>query len=282
MTEKGRVTVETDVVFAHAGDRELRCDIYTPPEEVRNGAGVLLLHGGSWRAGDKTQLRGYGILLGREGYTCVASEYRLLPEPWPAQIHDAKAALRWMRGNAERLQIDPDKIAVEGNSAGAHLALLVAGTRDVPEFEGDDSTGISTEVAACIAVYAPTLLTPRVDVTTEGGRMMQALFGEGEAGERAAKQFSPLTHAGSDFPPTLLIHGTADKTVPVKSSVIMYEALSAAGVPCDLHLIADQPHAFDAQPQFGRLTAAEMLLFLGRYVLRNVPTLRVAVPVPAG
>jgi acetyl esterase/lipase len=276
MADRGRVTVETDVVFARAGERELRCDIYTPPEEVRNGAGVLLLHGGSWMAGDRTQLRGYGILLGREGYTCVASEYRLLPERWPAQIHDAKAALRWMRANSERLQIDPDKIAVEGNSAGAHLALLVAGTGHVAEFEGDANPGVSTEVAACIAVYAPTLLTVRLDATTQGGRMMQAMFGEGEAGDRAAQQFSPLTHAGANFPPTLLIHGTADTTVPVKSSVLMYEALSAAGVPVDLHLLAEQPHAFDAQPQFGRLTAAEMLLFLGRYVLKDVPTLRAA------
>src|SRR5207302_107633 len=78
-TETGRVTVEEGVVFGTGGDRELRCDIYTPPGRPTNAPGVLLVHGGGWRTGDRGELRGYGVLLGREGYVCVASEYRLSP-----------------------------------------------------------------------------------------------------------------------------------------------------------------------------------------------------------
>jgi acetyl esterase/lipase len=121
---------------------------------------VLLVHGGAWINGDRNQLHGYGILLGRIGYVCVATEYRLAAEAkWPAQIHDVKAALRWMRANADTLGIDPAKIAVSGNSAGGHLSLMLAATQNIPEFEGKSGTpGVPTDVAACIAFYAPTLL----------------------------------------------------------------------------------------------------------------------------
>src|SRR3954469_10716803 len=115
-------------VGPEGGGRDLRCDVFRPPGDVANAPAVLLVHGGGWRSGDRSQLRGYGILLGREGYVCVASEYRLVQEsPWPAQIEDVKTAIRWMRENAKQLGIDPSKIAVEGNSAGAHLALMAAG-----------------------------------------------------------------------------------------------------------------------------------------------------------
>ncbi|HUQ38880.1 MAG TPA: alpha/beta hydrolase [Acidimicrobiales bacterium] len=267
MTTTARVTVEEGVVFGQGGGRDLLCDVYVPPEEKRNGAAILLLHGGSWIAGDRTQLRGYGILLGREGYLCVASEYRLLPEAnWPAQIHDAKAALRWLRKNAAMWGVDPDRIAVEGNSAGGHLALLLAGTQGLEEFAGETDDGVSDAVKAVMAVYPPTVLTETTRATSEGRQLLIAMFGEGAAGEAVAELASPITHAKPGFPPTLLISGTNDIVVPHESSVRMYEALAAAGVHVDLHLIAEQPHAFDMQPAFGRLNVQEMLLFLSRYV----------------
>ena len=96
--ESGRVTVEEGVVFGHGGGRELKCDIYTPPGNPTHAPGVLLIHGGGWSSGDRSQLKGYGFLLGRKGYTCLASEYRLTGEAlWPAQIEDVKAAVRYMR-----------------------------------------------------------------------------------------------------------------------------------------------------------------------------------------
>jgi acetyl esterase/lipase len=249
----GRVTIEEGVVFGSGGGRELRCDVFTPPGEVRNAPAVLLVHGGGWRQGDRSQLRGYGVLLGREGYVCVASEYRLVQEsPWPAQIDDVKTAIRWMRSNATKLGIDPTKIAIEGNSAGAHLALMAA---------GDPSEG--TEVAAAIGVYAPTLLAHQAG--TRGAVPLIALV-DGGGTEEVAKAASPFSFVGPNFPPTMLVHGSADELVPLDASLVMYEALVAAGVPTEMHLYAEQPHAFDAQPEFGRQVAVEMLLFLNRYV----------------
>ena len=146
----GRVTIEEGVVFGTAGARDLKCDVYTPPGRPENAPAVLMVHGGSWRNGDRTQLRGYGILIGLEGYLCVCTEYRLLDEAaWPAQIHDVKAAIRWMRANSSRLGLDPERIVIEGNSAGGHLALLAAGTPGRPDFEGEGGNpGVPTDVAA--------------------------------------------------------------------------------------------------------------------------------------
>ena len=273
MADQGRVTIEEGVVYGAGGGRDLKADVFVPPGEVKDAPAVLLIHGGGWRSGDRTQLRGYGILLGRRGYVCVAPEYRLVPEsPWPAQIHDVKAALRWMRANSTALGIDPDKIAIEGNSAGAHLALLAAGTPNRADFEGEGGNpGVPTDVAAAIGVYAPTLFWH--EEAERGGLPLLALHEQGDA--TIAASASPLHHVTDRFPPTLLIHGTQDELVPPLASIRMYEELVAAKVPVELHMYADQPHGFDAVPEFGRQCAAEMLLFLDRYVRQP----RVAEPV---
>lgn len=249
----GRVTIDEGVVFGRAGGegRELRCDVYTPEDREGPLPGVLLVHGGGWREGDRTQLRGYGVLIGREGYVCVAPEYRLVPEsPWPAQIDDVRMALRWMVDHAGELGIDPERIAVEGNSAGAHLALLLAADRSLP-------------VRACIAVYPPTHLVYGEHV--DGSLPLIAIADDGGSLE-LEREVSPLLLASPDFPPTKLIHGSGDDVVPVMASFRMYEALHAHGVPVDLHVYAEQPHAFDREPLYGRATAREMVHFLSRYV----------------
>jgi acetyl esterase/lipase len=261
----GRVRIEEGVVFGKGGGRELRCDVYRPPVETRNAAAILLLHGGGWRQGDRTQLRGYGILLGRAGYLCVASEYRLSGEArWPAQIHDVKAALRWMRAESRALEIDPEKIAVSGNSAGAHLALVLAGTPGHAPFEGSGgNAGAAAHVSAAIAFYAPVDLAPGALRTEDS--VVSELFGPGvsEADVQAA---SPLSHARAGFPPTLLIHGTHDAIVPVEASVRMYQELSKAGASSELHVYSGAPHGFDAERRLGRQCAEIMQLFLDRHV----------------
>lgn len=271
MAEQGRVQVEEGVVFATGGGRELRCDVYRPPDQEGPVPGVLLLHGGGWRGGDRTQLRGYGILLGRAGYLCIASEYRLVPEGvWPAQVEDAKAAVRWMRANAGQLGLDADRIAVEGNSAGGHLALLVAGTPDRPELEGTGGNPeASSAVRAAIAVYPPSLF--HYGPAQRGSVPLAAMADEPSGG--LARVASPLSYVEAGFPPTLLIHGGADELVPVEASEVMYQALAAVGVPVELHIYAEQAHAFDAAPAFGRRCAEEMLFFLDRYVRHPASTL---------
>ena len=258
-----RVTTREGVVFGTGGGRELRCDIYDPPPAVKNGIGILLLHGGGWQSGDRSQLRGYGVLLGRRGYMCIASEYRLTGEAlWPAQAEDVKCAIRYIRANAGELGIDPDRLVVSGNSAGGHLSLM-AGANTSGAFEGEGgNAGVSSAVSAVIAFYPPTGLDKR----EWGG--MPALFGKGAARE-VMSAASPLTYADTTFPPTLLIHGNKDELVPNSEVENMYDALNAAGVPVELHMFADQPHGFDADPKLGRMCADLMLSFLDRFVLNR-------------
>ena len=256
-----RVSIRNDVVFGSGGGRELKCDIYEPPAGTKNGVAVLLVHGGGWSQGDRSQLRGYGLLLGRRGYLCVASEYRLTGESlWPAQIEDVKAAVRWMRANATELGIDPARIVVSGNSAGGHLSLMAGGVPASAGLEGaGGNEGVSSGVAAVISFYPPTGLEAR----SWGG--LPSLFGKGAPTE-TLKVASPLTYATAAFPPTLLIHGNKDEVVPAIEATAMYDVLFAAGVPVELHMYADQPHGFDADPRLGRQCAEIMMSFIDRMV----------------
>lgn len=264
--QPGRVTIEEGVVFGTGGGRELRCDIFTPPGEPRNAPAVLLIHGGGWSGGDRSQLRGYGILLGRQGFVCVASEYRLSGEAhWPAQIHDVKAALRWVRANSTRLGIDPSRIAISGNSAGGHLVLIAGGTANVAEFEGEGGNpGLDTSVAAVLSFYPPTDFGSPDKLSTA----VAALMGPKPSAE-AVSGASPVTWAKRDFPPTAFFHGTKDDLVAVNDSLKMYRKLIEAGASAELHIYADQPHAFDSAPAFGRQCADIMALFLKRYVVER-------------
>ena len=210
----------------------------------------------------RSQLKGYGVLLGRRGYTCIASEYRLTGEAlWPAQIEDVKCAIRYVRANAAQFGIDPDRLVISGNSAGGHLSLMAGGAGGVDGFEGSGGhADTSSNVAAVISFYPPTGLERR----SWGG--LPALFGKG-APEATLRGASPLTYATSSFPPTLLIHGNKDEVVPEAEATRMYEALNAAGVPVELHMFAGQPHGFDADPKLGRQCAEIMLSFMDRFVL---------------
>ncbi len=247
---KDRVAIET-VEVGRADGRALEADLYRPP--VPNGVGVLLVHGGSWVNGDRAQLRGYGILLGRLGYTCLACEYRLAPKSkWPAQIDDVHTALRYLHANAADLGVDTRKIAVSGNSAGGHLALLAAAAQDSP-------------VAAVIAFYPPTDFVGYFRHTALAADSMSYLLGDDTSDECLAA-ISPVTFADASFPPAMLITGNHDETVHWRESHTMYMKLIEAGARAELHVFDGEPHAFDAQPAFGRPCASLMALFLDRYV----------------
>lgn len=268
-SSEGRVTIEEAVPVGRRGDRELLVDIYRPPEPLETRPGVLLIHGGGFQMGDRKQLTWYGLMLGRRGYLCVACEYRLAREAlWPAQIHDVKTALRWMRANAGELGIDRERIAVWGHSAGAHLALIAGGTRNHPPFEGEGgNAGAGTDLAAVVAYYGPAELWR----AEEGWSPIEVLFGEDGTAEQG-RSASPLSYVDGSYPPTLLIHGAADATVPVGQSTLMYEALSEAGAPVELLILADQPHAFDLDRTMGRLAMNTGALFLDRYLAGTVPS----------
>jgi acetyl esterase/lipase len=248
------VTVEQDVVFGHGGERALTCDVYRPAAQRTKETAVIHLHGGGFRGGSKAGAR-LARPLASLGYTCVSATYRVLSEAfWPAQIHDVKAAIRWTRAHSGDLGVSPDKVVVLGYSAGGRLALIAAGTTNEPALEGEGGlAGAGTEVAACVAFYAP--------ATRRDGPVLGP-----EPSEEARRTFMPLTHVRAGYPPTMLLHGTADQTVPVEESLSMYSALREAGVPVELHVLDGVTHIFDRHEDLAEASAVWINLFLDRHV----------------
>jgi len=259
-----------NVPYAIRGDVELSLDVYPPSErylgEPRRAA-ILYFHGGGWRAGSREMMRPDARAMAEHGYVGVPVQYRLVGQaPFPAQVEDVKAAVRWVRTHAAELGVDPERIVLWGSSAGAHLALLAAGTPGHAAFEGGSGPeDLSSEVAAVIAVHPPTELC----VGQSGGRHTTSavvLLGA-DATEAQAREASPITYASSAFPPTLLLHGTYDKMVNHAASEAMLGALRRAKVPVDLHLFHGHTHGFAALPSVRRRIAAEVDYFLDRTVL---------------
>jgi acetyl esterase/lipase len=261
------ISIREDVVYGRGGGRDLKCDVYAAEGAAGLRPGVLLVHGGGWQRGSKDMMKEFALRLGGAGYVCIAPEYRLTPEsPWPAQIHDVKAAIRWTRANAAELGIDPTRIAAQGSSAGAHLVLLAAATPGLAEFEGDGgNAGVGAELAAVVGIYPPVAFFIG-EQRTRGATPSRALMGEG-ASEEAARGAGPIHHVTPSHPPTMLLHGTADKTVPVSASLVMYDVLVQRGVPAEMHLYAEQPHGFARQGNFPDLCMAEVADFLNRYLV---------------
>lgn len=238
-----------------------RLDVFAPDPAADLRAAVLVLHGGALRVGDRSAAYPRCQALAAHGFTAIAVGYRLLDAaPWPAQVDDARAALRWTHEHAAELGVDTDRIAVQGHSAGGQLALLVAGTA------GRDALGDASSVprpAAVIAYFAPTELS----LTPGPGKLpAQQVFGPEVTAEEAAAG-SPITYVDDRFPPTILVHGTADRFVPPTTSQHLFDALAAAGVPSELHLIAGQDHEFDLTPRYRESATGVVADFLRAQVV---------------
>ena len=262
------IKIEEAVVIGKGGDRELKADILRPANQSGLVPGILILPGGGFRNADRTPLtERYGRAMANQGYVCVNGEYRTMDEaPWPAQIQDVKAEIRWMRANSADLGIDPDLIVVAGKSAGGLLALVAAGSSHVKEFDGDGGNpGVSSRVAAVVG------MSPVSDVTDRAvDPDFEPLFGKNPTADlvRAA---NAITYANKDYPPALFFHGTSDTRVHHSTTMRMYEALEQAGVPVDLHLFAGEDHFFDREPHFYKATTDSIAIFLSRYVPLREP-----------
>lgn len=225
---------ERDVVYGCAGTRKLLLDIMRPAGPAHLAPAVIEIPGGAFLACPRDVERSRS--LAEAGFFTASVAYRLANEAcFPAQIHDVKAAVRWLRANAATYHIDPDRIGVWGFSSGATLAALLGTSGDVPDLEGScGSDGYSSRVQAVLAGCPMTdtavqlrLIAPQVEPSA-----VELLLG-GPLPERVdvARQLNPLTYAGPSTPPFLIIHGDADENVHVRNSELLYEGLVQCG--CD-------------------------------------------------
>jgi len=243
-----RVVVERDVEYGRAGDRPLLLDAVRPkePAEERLPA-IVFIHGGGWRSGDKRgAIPRLAQFAASGNYVGFTISYRLSGEAtWPAQIYDCKAAIRWVRANAEKYGVDPRRIGVWGSSAGGHLVNLLGTSGGAEQLEGDcGSPDRSSRVACVVAFCGPSDFAGAAKV--EGGREPSAvtglLGGSVEEKPAAAREASPITHVSADDPPFLLVHGTADPIVPLEHAEKLQRALSKTGVDATLVKIMGGGH----------------------------------------
>jgi acetyl esterase/lipase len=273
--------VERDLAFATVPgtDRELLADVWSPPDRVApSGVGFVYLHGGGYSAFDKGgPTETWFRHLAAQGHVVMDVSYRLIPETNVAGMQgDVKRAVAWLKRNADRYGVDPDRIVLGGGSAGSHLALLAAYAPDHPLFTPEDVGGMDLSVRGVVGYYNPGdyrrerkavvqrtaveravagLLTDVLErwsgaeiAVDETGDWDPALFVGGRPDEwpELYRQLSPITHAGPSAPPTLQFMGEHDVYVGGSPAVAeLHEKLRAAGVPSVVVRIPRTDHAFD-------------------------------------
>lgn len=240
------VTVERNITYATVDDVELKLDLYLPKSPEQERPVLVWIHGGGWRGGNRADCP--LVWLTGEGYAVASISYRFTDVAiYPAQIHDCKGAIRWLRANAEKHKLDVSRIGVAGASAGGHLAALLGTTGGVFELEGSvgGNTSHSSRVQAVLDVFGPSDLIafaetkPRKDVLG----LLELLVG-GPISEKAdlAKLASPVHHLTADDAPLLILHGDKDSIVPLSQSEILDKAYKEKGLTSTLVVIRGAEH----------------------------------------
>jgi acetyl esterase/lipase len=264
-------TIDQDVAYSKIGSRELKLDIARPAEGDGPFPAVLVIHGGAWRQGNKADVRPILPQFVEHGYVAISPEYRFCPvDAFPAQLHDVKAAVRWLKVNAKKYRIDPERIGAMGFSAGGHLSLMLGLTSPNDGLEGDVSAGVlDSRIKAVVNYFGPTDLAAK-DIPDICKPWVKDLLG-GSPQERpdAAAKASPLTFVSKDDAPVLTFQGTKDPLVPYNQAIKLAEAMNSAGVPGRVELILGADHGWGGA-EMAR-TVNETFGFLDRY-LKAEPT----------
>ena len=286
--EKSAVEVKLDQPYAGNTNPKQSVDLYLPKK--RNSDKplpvVALIHGGGWINGDRIGYGAAAIQFARTGdYAAVGVGYRLTNEAhWPEQIFDCKAAIRWIRGHAKEYNLDPDRIAVMGSSAGGHLSSLIGTSGDVKELEGGlgEFKALSSRVQCVVNQCGPEDFTKALMFDKEGKPIVDdpavkgLLGGTYEEKHAEAVAASPLTYVTKDDPPFLTIQGTDDKRVAYANAEAIHAALQKAGVPSLLISIAGGGHGSVGHPE----AIARARKFIDR-ILRGITADIDTTPIPA-
>jgi acetyl esterase/lipase len=225
--------VDVDVVYSKAAGEELKMDIHYPESpRIRPSPAVVVIHGGGWVSGNKRDMADMSKGLAEQGFLAANVQYRLAPKhKWPTMLDDVQTAVRYLRANAKRLEIDPKRIGAAGASAGGHLSLLL-GYRDTRAEKVTEYPGHSSKVQAVFDIFGPADLDA---FPTNVDTLFVLVLGKERA--KAGKEIregSPATYVGPGSAPTFILHGTADALVPIAQSRDLYAALKKRGVPVEM------------------------------------------------
>ena len=255
------VVVDESITYGKAGETELKLDLARPEGDGPFPA-IVFIHGGGWYQGSR---QGYGAQIqeaARRGYVAATISYRLMQFDdsekktttatpiFPAQIHDAKAAIRWLRANADKYNLDPNRIGVTGGSAGGHLSLLVGLTDPAANLEGKSgSPGQSSRVQAVVNVFGPADMNFCYENSSVAWIFRLLMGGTPDEAGKCYKAASPITHVSQDDPPVLTLQGDQDALVPVEQARMLDAQMKAAGASHTLIVFEGQGHGFRGEHQ---------------------------------
>jgi acetyl esterase/lipase len=241
------VVYEPGVEYANPDNQHLKLDLARPKDGEGPFPAVLCIHGGGFRAGSRQGYDGLVIRLAQKGYVAATIDYRLAPKyQFPAAIYDTKEAVRWLRANARKYHIDPERIGVTGGSAGGHLAQFLGVTADVKDFEGDGGNRDQPSRVACVVnYYGPSDFTRSYGKSVDAAEVLPLfLGGDLKAARRRHVEASPLYWVTPHAAPTLCVHGTKDAYVAHEQAVWLVERLKAAEVEAELLTLEGAGHGF--------------------------------------
>ena len=243
------VVVLPDIAY-RKGHERWKLDLAMPVEmgnEPRPG--IVFVHGGGWRGGDKRRANFLGPALDftANGYVCISTNYRLLSHaPFPACVEDVKCAVRWLRAHANDYNLDPNHIGAYGNSAGAHLVAMLGLCPASAGLEGDGPwQEYSSMVQAVVCSATPSnFLVPmndRVRPQPPSSGPQERSRGRigGNFSDEMRKKMSPITYVSADAPPFMIVHDTSDRTVAVRHGDDLHKALKDAGAKVVTYLRYD-------------------------------------------
>ncbi|SFH70769.1 alpha/beta hydrolase fold domain-containing protein [Planctomicrobium piriforme] len=244
-----KATAHRDLPYVTDGDARQQLDVYVPNGATGRLPLVIWIHGGGWQNGTKDRCPALAAGLIQQGFVVASIGYRLTDQAtFPAQIQDCKAAVRWLRANAEQFHINPERIGVWGSSAGGHLAALLGTCGTGHGFDVGENLNQSSAVQAVCDFYGPSDLVAAAKAAESESRTgpdstVSKLLG-GPVLERldAAQAASPITYVSKQTPPFLIVHGDQDKRVSLEQSELLFKALSAQGVPSQLHILRGAGH----------------------------------------
>ncbi len=263
------VSVENDVQYGAQSGEKLLLDLYQPADHAaKPRPAIVLIHGGGWTSFDKSTMQRMGTFLARSGFVAVSADYRLLhgnEDRWPAQLDDVQRAVRWLRANASKYNLDADHIGAFGHSAGAQLAALL-GMEDTRDNSDPALSKYSSRVQAVVDVSGPTDFLANHDA--DGDAMLSNLFGgDFKKIPDVWRDASPVSHVDKSTAPFLIVHGTHDDDVPIGQAQELYDKLQHSGVPVTFVKL-DDGHTFQS-PEARHRLAFESLEFFQHYLSPN-------------
>jgi arylsulfatase A len=258
------------LTYAKYGDREMQLDLFKPKDQKGPLPAIIWIHGGGWKNGTRKGGAKMARYFAERNYVAVSISYRLSGEaPYPAQIEDCKAAVRWLRANAKTYGIDPERIGAIGHSAGGHLAALLATSNDVAELEGDGgNASYSSTIQAAVPMGAQTdLETDRIrSMTAQSGADIwhEFLGGSLDKNEAMYQLASPRRHLDKNDPPLIFIAGELDnldtQAVPIRDDMRRLQ------IPSGILVIPNAPHNFTTEPHWFELAMSTAVFFFDTHL----------------